>query len=141
MKRESISAAILALALAGILCAAGCVGGHNAVVRDTQVIADDLAGRDLLAAGDRWPSLEPAAAEAPAELRNHRRTDFLPIPQASDAVADGPRFFLLNDPRTGEFWILETGGLTGAEVAWYGPLVLVRDGRLYPRHALPFEPR
>lgn len=141
MKRESVSAAILALALAGILGIGGCVDGRNTVVRDTQVIADDLAGRDLLAASGRWPSVEPAAVEAPAELRNHRRTDFLSIPQATDAVADGPRFFLLNDPRTGEFWILETGGLTGAEVGWYGPLVLIRDGRLYPRHALPFEPR
>ena len=46
------------------------------------------------------------------------------IPQKTDIIADGPRYFLCQDPNTQEFWLLRTSGFLGEVTEWRGPLHL-----------------
>ncbi|MFA6176689.1 MAG: hypothetical protein WC765_08945 [Phycisphaerae bacterium] len=46
------------------------------------------------------------------------------IPQRTDVINDGPRYFLYQDPNTKELWLQKTGGFLGNNIEWRGPIKL-----------------
>ena len=65
-------------------------------------------------------------------LEEGARIVFLPIPQKTDIVYDGPRYSLYGDSRTDHFWIMISGGFLG-QTEWRGPVSLSRNGEIVPR--------
>ncbi len=114
------------LALALLLCAGCGVQRDDDTVGQLKAVADVLARRPLARMDDLW-----APVPAPAQAAEGDAA-FVPVPQVTDVVSDGPRYFLYQAPAAGAFWIRRTSGLTGAD-HWFGPFTLGGDGELRGR--------
>jgi len=53
------------------------------------------------------------------------------IPQKTDFVSDGQRYFLYSEPQTSRFWIRISGGFSGQHIEWRGPFVLEKDPKIH----------
>jgi len=101
-------------------------GGNGDAVREMKAIAQVLSRQPLARLDDVWPPV-PMPSGAAAE-----QAVFVPVPQVTDVVADGPRYFVYKAPGGGAFWIRCTTGLVGT-AHWYGPFTLGRDGEICGR--------
>lgn len=60
------------------------------------------------------------------------KATFLPIPQPSDIISDGPRYYIFWVEGRDYFWIMVSFGFTG-QIEWRGPVSLIRDGTIVSR--------
>jgi hypothetical protein len=69
----------------------------------------------------------------PAEHRPFAVSDghlvMVGIPQPTDMVHDGPRYFYFAEPSSRVFWVMVGGGPSGAS-HWFGPIEWVDEGGL-----------
>ena len=84
-----------------------------------------LSERELTAVTKSWRLSKTQPLEEEAKIV------FLRVPQSTDIVSDGPRYFLYGDSRTNHFWIMVSSGLVG-QTEWRGPVSLKKDGNIVP---------
>ena len=90
--------------------------------RNCENVLCRLSRYDLQVETKDWPSTEKMLTDDVSFIGR--------IPQETDLVSDGVRYYLYRELDGGCFWIEVTGGFLGQDVKWYGPFTLEEDGKI-----------
>lgn len=110
------------------ICLVGC--GNGARHRPSPFVVQSQTAMDILS--EHRLINEVKTWNVTKEPPQFDEAVFLPIPQPSDIISDGPRYYILRADEKDYFWIMVSFGLAG-QIEWRGPISLTREGTIVPR--------